>query len=71
MLLSGDTEDDLTIRNSMRTLAIGDAVIEAAEADPLVWAWLHALLDQMVTDPDDREMLQLSLLKPPRPKLVK
>jgi hypothetical protein len=70
MLLFNDREDEPDYPNDLRALAVGYAVIQVAEEDPAVWQWLEALLNRMITDPAAREMLRLSPLKPPTPRLL-
>lgn len=65
MMLCGDTEDDLSVRNAFRAMEVGYAVMDEAQEDPVLWQWLEALLNRRVSNPDDREMLQLAPLKPP------
>lgn len=61
-----DEETQSGIDEAMRALAVGYAVLDEAEANPAVRAWLDKLLDAELTDPYERELFGLTK-KPRKP----
>ncbi len=53
----------------MRTIVVGDAVIEAAGSDPAMREWLESFFMRSIVDAEGRKMLQLPPLEPPIPRV--
>ena len=48
------------VDEAVRALAVGYAVLDEAECNPSVRAWLDRLLDAEITDPGERALFGLS-----------
>jgi hypothetical protein len=60
-----DAKTEKEIDESMRLIAVGSAVLDEAEDNPAVRAWLDKLLDTRLTDRWERELFGLTKKPPP------
>jgi hypothetical protein len=54
-----DDEEQKRTDDALRAAAVGYAVLDAAEENPAMRAWLDRFLDAAMTEPHDRELFGL------------